>query len=134
MKRKFWNFESTLRLMFGDSKNPFGAQITRQQLDEEQRMQLKNGNLRNVYSTVARSKHRLEYTVLRCRAIFRWFWFCLGVVFDSYSTKVKSLISNIILNCRPVKMLLFSRNTHIYFVKISTFRRLGVNGAGDTPQ
>ena len=114
MKRKFWNFEYTLRLMFGDSKNPFGAQITRQQLDVVQ----------NIVSS----------TVLRCRAIFRWFWFCLGVVFDSYSTKVKSLISNIILNCRPVKMLLFSRNTHIYFVKISTFRRLGVNGAGDTPQ
>ena len=88
----------------------------------------------NPSTTGRRSKHRLEYTVLRCRAIFRWFWFCLGVVFDSYSTKVKSLISNIILNCRPVKMLLFSRNTHIYFVKISTFRRLGVNGAGDTPQ
>ena len=115
MKRKFWNFEYTLRLMFGDSKNPFGAQITRQQLDVVQ----------NIVSSIQ-----------CCGAgqFFRWFWFCLGVVFDSYSTKVKSLISNIILNCRPVKMLLFSRNTHIYFVKISTFRRLGVDGAGDTPQ
>ena len=68
MKRKFWNFEYTLRLMFGDSKNPFGAQITRQQLDEEQRMQLKNGNLRNVYTVQYSSSFKTSSRVQCCGA------------------------------------------------------------------